>query len=184
MNRLDSHKPSNPRLERAALIRRCASADLSQVCQVVNDAAVAYRGVIASDRWKDPYMPLAELQEEIAAGVSFWGAYEGETLVAVMGLQHVQDVALVRHAYTRSASQGKGIGKALLRHVTAQTDRPLLVGTWAAASWAIAFYQSQGFRVLGKEKDNLLRRYWSIPERQIEESVVLANEQWLGGNAA
>lgn len=160
------------------VIRPCKSTELARICEVVNDAAVAYRGVIAPDRWKEPYMPLAELEEETAAGVWFWGAYENDDLVAVMGLQHVADVSLIRHAYTRTRSQGKGFGKALLRHVAAQTGRPLLIGTWAAATWAIGFYRSQGFRVLGREKDDLLRRYWTIPERQIEESVVLADGRW------
>jgi GNAT superfamily N-acetyltransferase len=165
-------------------IRQCISADLSGICDVINDAAVAYRGVIASDRWKEPYLPLTELQQEIKAGVSFWGAYENDALIAVMGLQNVADVSLIRHAYTRTSRQGQGAGKALLRHVMGHTERPLLIGTWAAATWAIRFYQSQGFRVLGKEKDDLLRRYWTIPERQIEESVVLANERWEAGSAA
>jgi len=151
---------------------------------VINDAAVAYRGVIAADRWKEPYMPMAELQREITAGVSFWGAYEGDALLAVMGLQNVADVALIRHAYTLTTQQGRGIGKALLNHVVALAERPLLIGTWAAATWAIGFYQSQGFRVLGKQKDELLRRYWTIPERQIEESVVLANARWAEGTPA
>ena len=166
------------------LIRQCTSPDLSLICDVVNDAAVAYRGVIAPDQWKEPYMPLPELQEEIDGGVSFWGAYENDELVGVMGLQHVADVSLIRHAYTRTRSQGKGFGKALLQTVASQTDRPLLIGTWAAATWAIAFYQSQGFRVLGTEKYDLLRRYWTIPERQIEESVVLADQRWTGSSAA
>lgn len=160
------------------LIRPCTPADAPQICEVVNDAAVAYRGVIAPDRWKEPYMPLAELEHEIAAGVSFWGAYDGDVLAAVMGLQNVRDVSLIRHAYTRTGSQGRGLGKALLKHVVAQTTRPILIGTWSAASWAIGFYQSQGFRVLGAEKDEVLRRYWTIPERQIEESVVLADARW------
>jgi GNAT superfamily N-acetyltransferase len=160
------------------LIRPCISADAEQICEVVNDAAVAYRGVIAPDRWKEPYMPLAELRHEIAAGVAFWGAYEGEVLAAVMGLQNVREVSLIRHAYTRTGSQGRGLGKALLQHVTAQTTRPILIGTWTAATWAIGFYQSQGFRLLGAEKEDVLRRYWTIPERQIEESVVLADARW------
>jgi GNAT superfamily N-acetyltransferase len=164
-------------------IRQCTSEDLPGILDVINDAAVAYRGVIAPDRWKVPYMPLAELQHEIAAGVSFWGVYDADVLLAVMGLQDVGDVSLIRHAYTRTRSQGRGIGKALLKHVTAQTDRPILIGTWAAATWAISFYQSQGFRVLGREKDDVLRRYWTIPERQIEESVVLADERWTESSA-
>jgi len=157
-------------------IRRCAPADLDAMLAVINDAAVAYRGVIPPDRWKDPYMPMSELLEEIDAGVAFWGVFEASGLEAVMGLQHVQDVALVRHAYTRTRSQGRGFGRALLRHVLRETQRPVLIGTWAAASWAIGFYQSQGFTLLeGSARDRLLRRYWSIPARQVEESVVLAD---------
>lgn len=123
-------------------------------------------------------MPMSELQEEIEAGVVFWGMFEEAGLEAVMGLQDVADVALVRHAYTRTASQGRGLGKALLRHVLGQTSRPVLIGTWAAATWAIGFYESQGFSLVqGPDKDSLLRRYWSIPERQIEESVVLESRK-------
>ncbi len=165
-------------------IRQCTPADESRICEVVNDAAVAYRGVISSDRWKEPYMPLTELQHEIRSGVSFWGAYQDDVLIGVMGLQHVGDVSLIRHAYTRTSNQGQGVGKALLKHVTGHTERPLLIGTWTAATWAIGFYQSQGFQLLGEEKDDVLRRYWTIPERQIEESVVLADERWVKGNAA
>jgi GNAT superfamily N-acetyltransferase len=176
--------PDNSASEVAMLIRQCTPADVSRICEVVNEAAVAYRGVIASDRWKEPYMPLSELQHEIESGVSFWGAHDGDALVGVMGLQHVDDVSLIRHAYTRTNRQGQGIGKSLLNYVTRQTERPLLIGTWAAATWAIGFYQSQGFRILGREKDDVLRRYWTIPERQIEESVVLANDRWLAGRAA
>ena len=164
-------------------IRQCTPADIPGICDVVNDAAVAYRGVIAPDRWKEPYMPLSELQHEIDAGVSFWGVQEADALLAVMGLQNVGDVSLIRHAYTLTSSQGRGLGKALLKHVTAQTDRPILIGTWSAATWAIGFYQSQGFRVLGQEKDAVLRRYWTIPERQIEDSVVLADKRFAGASA-
>ena len=147
---------------------------------VINDAAVAYRGVIPADRWHEPYMPMSELEEEVGAGVLFWGMFGEDGLEAVMGLQHVQDVALVRHAYTRTSCQGRGLGKALLRHVLAQTDRPVLIGTWKAAAWAIGFYQGQGFvRVDDAAKPGLLRKYWSIPARQVEESVVLADAKAL-----
>jgi GNAT superfamily N-acetyltransferase len=129
-------------------------------------------------------MPLTELLEEIRSGVMFWGAFEGDVLTGVMGLQHVHDVSLIRHAYTRTSRQGQGIGKALLRYVTSQTDRALLIGTWAAATWAIQFYQSQGFRLLKEGKNDALRRYWTIPERQIEESVVLADDRWFKGREA
>lgn len=141
---------------------------------MVNAAAQAYRGVIPADRWKEPYMPAAELREEVDAGVQFW-AWESEDRIAgVMGSQAVGDVALVRHAYTRPADQGKGIGSALLHHLVAQIERPVLVGTWKAATWAIRFYLGRNFILVSeREKAELLRRYWTVPERQIEESVVL-----------
>jgi len=126
-------------------------------------------------------MPMNELREEIEAGVVFWGMFEETGLEAVVGLQHVADVALVRHAYTRTTSQGRGLGKALLRHVLGQTKGPVLLGTWAAATWAIGFYESQGFRLVdGADKESLLRQYWSVPARQIEESVVLVDARWRG----
>jgi GNAT superfamily N-acetyltransferase len=162
------------------MIRQCEPAELDAVCSVVNDAAVAYRGIIAADRWKDPYMSASELRDEVNDGIVFSGAFDDGALVAVMGLQLVGDVALIRHAYTRTARQGAGRGSALLGHVVSQTDRPVLIGTWRAATWAIRFYQRHGFQLLsGEEKDRLLRRYWTIPDRQIEESVVLADARWL-----
>jgi GNAT superfamily N-acetyltransferase len=169
-------------------IRPCTSSDLDEMFAVINDAAIAYRGVIPSDRWKEPYMPMEELREEITAGVAFWGLFEAEGLEAVMGLQRVKDVALVRHAYTRTASQGRGHGKALLRHVLAQTDTAVLIGTWQAAKWAIGFYQGQGYALVDPAtKERLLHEYWSVPARQVEESVVLADAKWRatsGGTVA
>jgi GNAT superfamily N-acetyltransferase len=155
----------------------------AEICAVVNDGAAAYRGVIPADRWHEPYMPPEELRAEIAAGVTFWGLRRGGELVAVMGLQPVADVTLIRHAYTRTAAQGQGLGSALLKHLMQQSDRPMLVGTWKAATWAVRFYQGHGFRLVSdQEKNVLLRRYWSIPERQIEESVVLS--ALPGGNSS
>jgi N-acetylglutamate synthase-like GNAT family acetyltransferase len=155
--------------------RRCGEADVTAMLAIINDAAQAYRGVIPADRWHEPYMPEAELRAEIAAGVVFWGAEREGQLIGVMGLQDVQDVALIRHAYVATVERGRGTGGALLRHLLAQTDRPILVGTWAAASWAIRFYERHGFTLTTPaEKDRLLRRYWSIPDRQIETSAVLA----------
>lgn len=158
-------------------IRPCTHADRDAMAEVINDAATAYRGVIAPDRWKEPYMPREELDAEIAAGVVFWGAFDGaDRLLGVMGLQDVKDVTLVRHAYTRTAAQGRGIGAALLAHLRTLTDRPVLIGTWKAATWAIGFYERHGFRLVDEaEKARLLRTYWTVPERQIEESVVLAH---------
>jgi GNAT superfamily N-acetyltransferase len=156
------------------MIERCASAD--EIGEVINDGARAYRGVIPADRWHEPYMPDDELKRELAAGVAFWGFYEGSRLLGVMGLQPVADVALIRHAYTRTQAQGRGIGSALLEKLKALDTAPLLVGTWKAAAWAIRFYEGRGFtRVPDPEKVRLLKRYWTIPERQVEESVVLRN---------
>jgi len=143
---------------------------------IVNDAAQAYRGVIPADRWHEPYMPLEELEAEIGAGVVFWGAQDEGRLLGVMGIQDKGEVALVRHAYVAPGAQRRGVGRSLLRHVQGLARKPLLVGTWAAASWAIEFYRRNGFTlVAGEQKDALLRKYWSIPERQIETSVVLAS---------
>jgi GNAT superfamily N-acetyltransferase len=159
------------------MIRACGEADVAEMLGIINDAAQKYRGVIAADRWKEPYMPEAELWEEMADGVNFWGWSEGPRLVSIMGLQDRGDVALIRHAYTRTAAQGTGAGSALISHLRRLTQKPMLVGTWRAAAWAIAFYQKRGFRLVGEEeKARLLRRYWRIPDRQVEESVVLASQ--------
>ena len=141
---------------------------------IINQAAQAYRGVIPADRWHEPYMPEAELRAEIGAGVAFWLADEDRRVLGVMGMQDKGEVALVRHAYVAPAAQRKGVGGALLAHVTRLAGKPVLVGTWAAAAWAIDFYRRHGFTLVSdEEKDRLLRRYWSIPARQIETSVVL-----------
>jgi N-acetylglutamate synthase-like GNAT family acetyltransferase len=141
---------------------------------VINDAALAYRGVIPADRWRDPYMPREELVSEMRAGVKFFCLRRGGRVAGVMGLQHVADVALIRHAYTLSTQQHTGVGSFLLDYLRRQTERPLLVGTWKAATWAVRFYERRGFRLVSEEeKERLLRRYWKIPERQIDESVVL-----------
>lgn len=147
---------------------------------IVNDAAQAYRGVIPADRWREPYMPREELESEIADGVAFWVAEERGRLLGVMGLQDKGEVALVRHAYVAPAAQRKGVGTGLLRHVESLTGKPLLIGTWADASWAIDFYRRNGFAVVpNPQKDALLRKYWSVPERQIETSVVLADARGM-----
>jgi GNAT superfamily N-acetyltransferase len=161
------------------MIRRCGGGDLPAMLAIINDAAQAYRGVIPADRWHDPYMPESELAAEIAAGVTFWGAEEEGRLAGVMGLQDVRDVTLIRHAYVATARRGSGIGSRLLEHLVGQTDWPILVGTWADASWAIRFYLKHGFTLLSEtETAPLLRRYWNIPDRQIATSVVLADERW------
>lgn len=157
-------------------VRRCREHEITEVCSIINEAAVAYRSVIPADRWHEPYMPIDELQREIAAGVELWCMESDGRVLAVMGMQQVRDVDLIRHAYVRPDQQRRGAGGALLEHLRRQSTRRLLVGTWAAAEWAIAFYRRHGF-VLVPPPDGaaLLARYWSIPQRQIETSVVLAN---------
>jgi N-acetylglutamate synthase-like GNAT family acetyltransferase len=162
------------------LIRRNEEADFAAMLAIVNDAARAYRGVIPADRWHEPYMSTDELQREIAGGVAFWVAEQEGRLLGVMGIQDKGDVALVRHAYVAPTTQRSGVGTNLLRHVEALVDKPILIGTWAAASWAIEFYQRNGYAVVtSSDKDRLLRTYWSIPTRQIETSVVLGNRRWI-----
>lgn len=161
------------------MIRLCHNYEFDAILEIINDAATAYIGVIPADRWHEPYMTRAELSGQMDEGVVFWGYEEGGELVGVMGIQHVQDVTLIRHAYVRTSRRNGGIGGKLLAHLRTRTDRPVLIGTWAAATWAIAFYEKHGFRkVTPQEKDRLLRKYWRIPERQVETSVVLADERW------
>jgi GNAT superfamily N-acetyltransferase len=154
------------------MISPCSPAEAPRIYEVINDAAEAYRGVIPAEHWHEPYMPMDELEAEMQAGVRFWshGNFEG-----VMGLQQVKDVALIRHAYTRPRAQGKGIGSALLEHLTREADRRLLVGTWKAATWAVRFYQGRGFRLVGEaEKARLLKEYWQrVSDEQARVSVVL-----------
>jgi N-acetylglutamate synthase-like GNAT family acetyltransferase len=162
------------------IIRKSVEADFDAVFAIVNDAAQAYRGVIPADRWREPYMPAGELSNEITGGVVFWVAEQDGRLVGVIGIQEKGDVALVRHAYVAPSTQRSGVGTRLLRHVQSLTNKPILIGTWAAASWAIDFYRRNGFNVVGNsDKDRLLTAYWSIPARQIETSVVLADGRWI-----
>jgi GNAT superfamily N-acetyltransferase len=157
-------------------IRRCRDEDVAEILAIINSAAIAYRGVIPADCWHEPYMSPAELQREIAAGVAFSGfEIEGE-LIGVMGIQAVRDVDLIRHAYVRPGRQRSGIGAALLEHLRRQSTRRILIGTWAAASWAIDFYRRHGFELVSPErKVELLKTYWTISDRQIETSVVLVS---------
>jgi GNAT superfamily N-acetyltransferase len=155
-------------------IRPCRDDERGAILAIVNAAARAYRGVIPADRWHEPYMPADELDGEIAAGVRFWGCEDRGALVGVMGVQPKDDVDLIRHAYVAPASQRRGVGAALLDQVVSGAARPLLVGTWAAAEWAIAFYRRHGFELVSPERrTQLLQTYWTIPDRQIETSVVL-----------
>lgn len=156
------------------MIRQCSNADIPVIETIINEAAQAYCGVIPSDCWHEPYMPRHELLDEIAAGVQFWGWDDSGSLIGVMGSQKVNDATLIRHAYVLSAHQNRGIGSELLKQLVGQSSGQLLVGTWAAAEWAIRFYQRHGFRLVStEEKDRLLNTYWKISPRQRETSVVL-----------
>jgi len=157
------------------MICKLSPSDVDSVLRVVNDAAQAYKGVIPDDRWKEPYMPAEELKKEIEAGVRFYGWVEDDTLLGVMGIQHIKDTTLIRHSYVLTKYQRGGIGGKLLGHLMSLAKTPeILVGTWQDATWAIRFYEKHGFKLVSrKEKDRLLREYWNIPERQIETSVVL-----------
>jgi len=163
------------------MIRRCDERDFELIWAIINDGAQAYKGIIPADRWTEPYMSREKLQHEIDEGVVFWGYEETRTLIGVMGLQQVQDVILIRHAYVRTSSQKRGIGAHLLAHLREMANGPVLIGTWAQAVWAIRFYERHGFQMVGsEEKNRLLKKYWSVPERQIETSVVLADSTWRG----
>ena len=161
------------------IIRSCTASDFHSMLALINEAAVAYRGVIPADCWHEPYMPATALTQEITAGVAFAGYEHAGALIGVMGVQPVQDVILIRHAYVSTRAQQRGVGSALLRHLRGQAERPILIGTWAAATWAIRFYVKHGFRLIqGTEKSALLKKYWTVPDRQIETSVVLADDRW------
>ena len=157
-------------------LRLCRRDETDAMFAIVNAAAAAYRSVIPADCWHEPYMPRADLEREIAAGVTFWGCESDGALTGIMGIQPVKDVDLIRHAYVAPAHQGKGIGAALLAHLRTLTTRPILIGTWADAVWAIRFYERQGFVLTSPaQKNRLLKTYWTVSPRQIETSVVLAN---------
>jgi N-acetylglutamate synthase-like GNAT family acetyltransferase len=161
------------------MIRRCDDRDFESVRAIINDGAQAYKGIIPADRWTEPYMSREKLRHEIQQGVAFWGYEEAGTLAAVMGLQQVQDVTLIRHAYVRTSSQKQGLGGRLLSHLRTLTSGPVLIGTWADAAWTIHFYQKDGFQIVDpQEKVRLLKKYWTVPGRQIATSVVLADLKW------
>ena len=161
------------------MIRRCDPRDFESIWAIINDGAQAYKGIIPADRWTEPYMSREKLQHEIDDGVIFWVYEDAGTVVAVMGIQQVQDVTLIRHAYVRTTSQKRGIGALLLSHLRELASSPVLIGTWADASWAIRFYERYGFQIVAPdEKQRLLKKYWTVPDRQIETSVVLADAKW------
>ena len=161
------------------MIRRCDERDFELIWSIINNGAHAYEGVIPADCWTEPYMSRVELRAEMEDGVTFWGYEENETLKGVMGIQQVEDVTLIRHAYVRTDSQKRGIGGCLLSHLRKLAHGPVLIGTWADAVWAIRFYENHGFHVVSPEqKERLLLRYWNVPDRQVETSVVLADPTW------
>jgi GNAT superfamily N-acetyltransferase len=161
------------------MIRHCDDRDFDLIWTIINDGAQAYKGTIPPDCWTEPYMSHEKLHHEIEDGVVFWGYQDAATLLGVMGIQHVQDVTLIRHAYVRTNSQKRGIGGQLLSYLRELTSAPVLIGTWADAVWAIQFYERRNFQMVSpQDKDRLLKRYWKIPERQIETSVVLADSNW------
>jgi N-acetylglutamate synthase-like GNAT family acetyltransferase len=161
------------------MILKCEQSDFKEICCIINDAAIAYKGIIPADRWHDPYMPEEELEKQIDEGVQFWCWKEDSKTMGVMGIQDKGEVTLIRHAYVQSIYRNKGIGSKLLAHLISIASTPILIGTWTAATWAIEFYKKHGFRLLSRsETETLLRKYWSIPDRQIETSIVLASPDW------
>ena len=165
-------------------VRPCTAADALEMLEVINAAAQAYRGVIPPDRWREPYMPAEELAAEMADGVVFSGCEIDGTLAGVMGVQRRWNVDLIRHAYVLPTWQGHGVGSRLLAHLTPARARPILVGTWRAAEWAVCFYERHGFtRAPDELVANLLRTYWSVPERQVATSLVLCSPALDAGGA-
>ena len=161
------------------MIRQCIKHEFEQIYTIINDGALAYKGVIPKDCWTEPYMSRDKLQQEMDAGVVFWGSEDNGKLCGVMGLQSVRDVTLVRHAYVLTANQRRGIGASLLSRLRDLKKAPMLIGTWADASWAIKFYEKNGFELVGPAlKDRLLQQYWTVTQRQAEVSVVLADADW------
>jgi N-acetylglutamate synthase-like GNAT family acetyltransferase len=160
-------------------ITPCEVQDFDTIYEIINDAAMAYRGIIPDDMWHEPYMTKDQLKTQIEEGVEFWKYAEQNEILGVMGIQFKGDVTLIRHAYVRTGNRNKGIGSKLLGNLYAKSKTPVLIGTWAAADWAVTFYQKHGFRLLPEvEKDRVLRKYWIIPDRQIVTSVVLASADW------
>jgi len=161
------------------MIRKSTDEDFEEIFNIINDAALAYKGVIPSDRWHEPYMTRKELRAQIEDGVGFSCYVDGDEVIGVMGIQDKGDVALIRHAYVRTERRNRGIGTLLLRDLIKSSTKPVLIGTWKAASWAISFYEKHSFYLVDEaEKDRLLKKYWAIPDRQVETSVVLVDERY------
>ncbi len=167
------------------MIRQCNESDINTIFEIINDAARAYKGTIPEDCWNEPYMPFEELMREIEDGVVFWGLEHDGEVLGVMGIQNKGEVTLIRHSYVRTQAQKMGIGTKLLRHLESMTENPVLIGTWANALWAISFYEKNGYTsVSEEEKNRLLTNFWSISARQMETSVVLANQKWFESKQA
>ncbi len=162
------------------MIRECTDKDFDEILAVINDGATAYRDVIPADCYHEPYMSKQDLRIALKEGITFWAKENDEAICGIMGIQNVDDVTLIRHAYVRTSQQRNGVGSKLLSHLLRLANLPVLVGTWRAADWAIQFYRQHGFEILSQEHmSEILQRYWSISERQIETSVVLAQRSWL-----
>lgn len=162
------------------MIRACTEADFEEIYTIINDAAIAYQGVIPNELWKEPFVSRSYLASEIQAGVTFTGYQQNGALLGVMGTQQKDDVLLIRHSYIRTSHRRTGIGSALLQNHLAQTDLPVLVGCLKAMTWAISFYQKHGFILVSEsEKDRLRAKYWSLSSTHVGHSVVLANQEWL-----
>ena len=165
------------------MIVRSKKSDFKDIFDIINDAASAYKGIIPTDRWHEPYMSEQELKAQIEDGIKFWCYIDNDNIIGVMGIQDKSDVTLIRHAYVRTTARNKGVGSKLLNHLSELTTKPILVGTWADATWAINFYKKYGFKLVSfDDKEQLLRKYWTIPLRQIETSVVLASSNWTSSN--
>lgn len=162
------------------MIRKCTDSEVNVIYEIINDASIAYKGIIPADRWKEPYMPMNELKEQIQEGVIFYCFEEDNEIQGVMGIQDKGDVKLIRHAYVRTRNRKDGIGTQLLKYLQKSQSDPILIGTWADAQWAINFYLKNDFHLVNEEEKNvLLKKYWNVPERQIETSVVLADRKFF-----
>lgn len=165
------------------MIRKGTAEDFEEIFNIINDAAMAYKGVIPADQWHEPYMTKEELQTQIEDGVRFSCYVDNNEIMGVMGIQDKAEVALIRHAYVRTKQRKKGIGTLLLQELIRDAKKPILIGTWKAAEWAIRFYEKHGFRLVEEEEKNrLLKKFWAIPDRQVETSVVLVDRKYKGLN--
>jgi N-acetylglutamate synthase-like GNAT family acetyltransferase len=166
------------------VIRKGTDEDFDAILAIINDAAMAYKGIIPADRWHEPYMTREELQSQIDDGVRFSCYVNSNQVVGVMGIQDRGDVDLIRHAYVRTKQRKSGVGTRLLLDLIKHSQKPVLIGTWKAAHWAISFYEKHGFSVVeGAAKNRLLRKYWVIPDRQVETSVVLVDAAFRKSHA-